>query len=116
MFVIAPAARRRGAPGRARRPPAGRGQEVVDLAALARGSRGSPAVPAVAATCCSCAHDAGFLPDVAFETEDYVAVMGLVAEGLGVALIPDLILRTAHHSDVVTAADHAGLAPARSTR
>jgi DNA-binding transcriptional LysR family regulator len=44
----------------------------------------------------------GFSPDVAFETEDYVAVLGLVAEGLGVALIPDLILRTAHHSDVVT--------------
>jgi DNA-binding transcriptional LysR family regulator len=43
----------------------------------------------------------GFSPDVAFETEDYVAVMGLVAEGLGVALIPDLILRTAHHRDVV---------------
>ena len=27
--------------------------------------------------------------------------MGLVAEGLGVALIPDLILRTVHHEDVV---------------
>jgi DNA-binding transcriptional LysR family regulator len=27
--------------------------------------------------------------------------MGLVAEGLGVALIPDLILRTVHHDDVV---------------
>ena len=46
-------------------------------------------------------HDAGFRPDVAYETEDYVAVMGLVAEGLGVALIPDLILRTVHHGDVV---------------
>jgi DNA-binding transcriptional LysR family regulator len=44
---------------------------------------------------------AGFRPDVAYETEDYVAVMGLVAEGLGVALIPDLILRTVHHADVV---------------
>ncbi|KRE61591.1 LysR family transcriptional regulator [Nostocoides sp. Soil756] len=44
---------------------------------------------------------AGFRPDVAYETEDYVAVMGLVAEGLGVALIPDLILRTVHHDDVV---------------
>ncbi len=47
-------------------------------------------------------HDEGFNPNVAFETEDYVAVMGLVSEGLGVALIPDLILRTAHHHDVVT--------------
>ncbi len=45
---------------------------------------------------------AGFSPNVGFETEDYVAVQGLVAEGLGVALIPDLILRTAHHTDVVT--------------
>jgi len=44
----------------------------------------------------------GFRPNVAFETEDYVAVAGLVAAGLGVALIPDLIVRTAHHPDVVT--------------
>lgn len=43
----------------------------------------------------------GFTPQVSFETEDYVAVMGLIAEGLGVALIPDLILRTVHHPDVV---------------
>ena len=39
---------------------------------------------------------------MSFETEDYVAVLGLVAEGLGVALIPDLILRSASHPDVVT--------------
>lgn len=44
---------------------------------------------------------AGFSPDVAFETEDYVAVMGLIAEDLGVAVIPDLILRTVQHKDVV---------------
>jgi DNA-binding transcriptional LysR family regulator len=44
---------------------------------------------------------AGFTPDVAFETEDYVAVMGLIAEDLGVAVIPDLILRTVQHDDVV---------------
>jgi DNA-binding transcriptional LysR family regulator len=48
-----------------------------------------------------CANE-GFSPNVGFETEDYVAVLGLVAEGLGVALIPDLILRTAHHHDVTT--------------
>src|SRR5664279_1126776 len=45
---------------------------------------------------------AGFKPNVAFETEDYVAVMGLVAEGLGVAIVPELILRTAHHPHVAT--------------
>ena len=44
----------------------------------------------------------GFAPEVAFETEDYVAVLGLVAEGLGVALVPDLILRSASNPGVVT--------------
>lgn len=44
---------------------------------------------------------AGFTPHIAFETEDYVAVMGLIAEGLGVAVIPDLILDTVHHEDVI---------------
>lgn len=46
---------------------------------------------------------AGFEPDVAFETEDYVAVLGLVAAGLGVALVPALILHSVTHDGVVTA-------------
>jgi len=50
----------------------------------------------------SLATAAGFAPNVAFETEDYVAVLGLVAEGLGVAIVPELILRTAHHPHVAT--------------
>lgn len=44
----------------------------------------------------------GFEPRVDYATDDYVAVLGLVAAGLGVALIPGLVLRTAHHHDVVT--------------
>lgn len=47
------------------------------------------------------AHDAGFAPKVAFETEDYVAVQGFVAAGLGVALIPDLIRDATSNKDVV---------------
>ncbi|KRE38380.1 LysR family transcriptional regulator [Janibacter sp. Soil728] len=47
------------------------------------------------------AHDAGFAPKVAFETEDYVAVQGFVAAGLGVALIPDLIRAATSNPDVV---------------
>lgn len=43
---------------------------------------------------------AGFRPRVGYETEDYVAVQGFVAAGLGVALIPDLILRSITHPDV----------------
>jgi len=50
----------------------------------------------------SLAQQAGFIPNVSFETEDYVAVLGLVSEGLGVALVPDLILAAAHNTDVVT--------------
>ncbi|MGL5858677.1 MAG: LysR substrate-binding domain-containing protein [Angustibacter sp.] len=48
------------------------------------------------------AGSAGFTPDISFATDDYVAVLGLVAEGLGVALIPSLVLRTATHRNVVT--------------
>lgn len=47
------------------------------------------------------AHNAGFAPKVAFETEDYVAVQGFVAAGLGVALIPDLIRAATSNPDVV---------------
>ncbi|MDN5765378.1 MAG: LysR family transcriptional regulator [Humibacillus sp.] len=43
----------------------------------------------------------GFTPNVAFETEDYVAQLGLVGVGLGIALVPDIILGAAKHDDVV---------------
>lgn len=33
---------------------------------------------------------AGFTPRIRYETDDYLAVLGLVAEGLGVALLPSL--------------------------
>ena len=49
----------------------------------------------------SLAKHSGFAPHVAFETEDYVAVLGLVSEGLGVALVPDLILRAAAPHGIV---------------
>ncbi len=39
-----------------------------------------------------CCHAAGFEPNVAFESDDYQTVQGLVAAGVGVALIPDLAL------------------------
>lgn len=50
----------------------------------------------------SLAESAGFVPHVAFETEDYVTVQSLVAEGLGVSLIPDLIARSTQHPGVAT--------------
>lgn len=74
-------------------------QQVGDLAALADDSwiAGCPRCRGHLLQLCA---KAGFTPNVSFETEDYVAVLGLVAEGLGVALIPDLILRSAQHPDV----------------
>lgn len=39
-----------------------------------------------------CCHAAGFEPNVAFESDDYQTVQGLVAAGVGVALIPRLAL------------------------
>jgi DNA-binding transcriptional LysR family regulator len=39
-----------------------------------------------------CCHAAGFEPNVAFESDDYLTVQGLVAAGVGVALIPRLAL------------------------
>ncbi|GGM51485.1 LysR family transcriptional regulator [Dactylosporangium sucinum] len=45
---------------------------------------------------------AGFVPDISFTTDDYVAVQALVAAGLGVTILPDLALR-AHRSPAVRA-------------
>jgi DNA-binding transcriptional LysR family regulator len=45
-------------------------------------------------------HAAGFAPAVSFESDDYATVQGLVAAGVGVALIPQLAL-TSVRPDVV---------------
>lgn len=44
---------------------------------------------------------AGFEPRIAFATDDYVAVLGLVAAGLGVAVLPGLVLDTVQRPGVV---------------
>ena len=75
------------------------GQESAELVELAE-EPGIAGCPKCRGHLVHLAREAGFAPNVAFETEDYVAVQGLVAEGLGVALIPDLILRTTHHPSV----------------
>ncbi|MGH3159561.1 MAG: LysR family transcriptional regulator [Streptosporangiaceae bacterium] len=47
---------------------------------------------------------AGFVPKIAFTTDDFVAVQALVAAGLGVATLPGLALRAARHPGVETRA------------
>lgn len=51
-------------------------------------SRESPCARHVVRSC----HAAGFEPNVSFESDDYQTVQGLVAAGVGVALIPELAL------------------------
>jgi DNA-binding transcriptional LysR family regulator len=43
---------------------------------------------------------AGFVPKIAFTTDDYVAVQALVAAGLGVTTLPSLALRAARHPGI----------------
>ncbi len=74
---------------------------VVSLAALAD-EQWIAGCPRCRGHLLALAGQAGFDPNVAFETEDYVAVLGLVAAGLGVALVPALILHSVSHDDVVT--------------
>jgi len=48
-------------------------------------------------------HGAGFEPRVAFESDDYQTVQGLVAAGVGVALIPQLALSVVRDDIVIRA-------------
>ncbi len=75
--------------------------EVVELAALS-GDPWIAGCPRCRGHLLALASAADFVPDVKFETEDYVAVLGLVAAGLGVALMPQLILTSVGHPGVVT--------------
>jgi DNA-binding transcriptional LysR family regulator len=63
---------------------------LSDLAAEAwvQTASASPCARHVVRSC----HAAGFEPNVAFESDDYQTVQGLVAAGVGVALIPELAL------------------------
>jgi DNA-binding transcriptional LysR family regulator len=62
-------------------------------------SRSSPCARHVVRSC----HEAGFEPNVAFESDDYQTVQGLVAAGVGVALIPELALAVVREDIVVRA-------------
>ncbi len=64
-------------------------------------SASSPCARHVVRSC----HAAGFEPRVSFESDDYQTVQGLVAAGVGVALIPQLALSTVR-SDIRVRALH----------
>jgi DNA-binding transcriptional LysR family regulator len=62
-------------------------------------SRMSPCARQVVRSC----HTAGFEPNVSFESDDYQTVQGLVAAGVGVALIPELALSVVREDIVIRA-------------
>lgn len=68
-------------------------KERISLAELSKESwvQTAAATPCARHVVRSC-HAAGFEPGVAFESDDYLTVQGLVAAGVGVALIPALAL------------------------
>jgi len=62
-------------------------------------SSSSPCAQHVVRSC----HAAGFEPSVTFESDDYQTVQGLVAAGVGVALIPELALSVVREDIVIRA-------------
>jgi DNA-binding transcriptional LysR family regulator len=46
-------------------------------------------------------HETGFEPQIAFQYDDYPALLGFVAAGLGIAVIPDMVARGAREDVVV---------------
>ncbi len=70
-------------------------------------SSASPCARHVVRSC----HAAGFEPNVAFESDDYQMVQGLVGTGVGVALIPELAL--AHVRDDVAIRELSPRSPVR---
>src|SRR5436305_13596260 len=51
--------------------------------------------------------DAGFEPRIAFQNDDYPAILGFVAAGVGVALIPEMVARSVRDDVVVRHLDPA---------
>ncbi len=52
-------------------------------------------------------HEAGFEPQIAFQNDDYPAILGFVAASVGVALIPDMVTRGIREDVVVRVLDPA---------
>src|SRR5437764_11586233 len=52
-------------------------------------------------------HEAGFEPQIAFQHDDYPAILGFVAAGVGVAMIPDMVARGVRDDVVVRRLDPA---------
>jgi len=81
--------------------------ERLNLSAFAE----EPWMLATSATCpdsrlfLRACHAAGFEPRIAFQNDDYTAILGFVAAGVGMALLPDMVCRTIRDDVVVRELD-----------
>ena len=85
----------------------------------ALGSRTSPTRPGsirwkgpCGAVALRALQSAGFEPTIVFETDDYLAVQGFVAAGMGVRLLPEMALEQPARGHRRAAAGHPGHVPA----
>lgn len=76
------------------------GDEPLDLARFA-GTRWVTGCERCRSELLALCSEAGFAPEIAFASDDYVAVQSLVASGLGVTVLPGLALRAHRNPDVV---------------
>ncbi|GIG59116.1 LysR family transcriptional regulator [Longispora fulva] len=76
------------------------GRDRVDLAEMA-GERWIAGCPRCCGAFVRACERAGFTPDIACATDDNMAIQSLVAAGLGVALVPMLVLSFLRHGSVV---------------
>lgn len=74
-------------------------EELRDDAWLAGSQRGCPDTMILLRACGA----AGFEPRIAFHSDDYLAIQGFVAAGVGVSLIPDLALLAVRDDVVIRA-------------
>jgi DNA-binding transcriptional LysR family regulator len=90
------------------------GHRLADKPALTMGDFAQE--PWMLATTASCpdarlfmrsCHSAGFEPRIAFQNDDYSAILGFVAAGVGVALIPDMVSRGARDDVIIRSLDPA---------
>ena len=122
--VRAPRRRRHRAQAPARRPDVRRAAERAPARAKprdpARGARVDPWIGGSSGGCpdtlilLRACHAAGFEPRIAFHSDDYLAIQGFVAAGVGVSLIPDLALLAVR--DDVAIRSLASRAPFRSVQ
>lgn len=77
------------------------GRERIELAELAQ-ERWIGGCPRCVGTTIRACERAGFTPDIVCSTDDNMAIQSLVAAGLGVALVPELVQSFLLHPKIVT--------------